>query len=91
MPCTLEKGLLSSFCQTENGKGAKQVADPEDKNLSLLESELKFISRQAQRIDADNVENFDRADDIGCAVESDLRALEEYRLSQQPAGAALAA
>ena len=53
----------------------------EDKNLSLIESELRFIRRHVQGFSSD----FDRTDEIGMAVESALRALREYELSLQPA------
>lgn len=52
--------------------------------LKLIERELAFIDRQSQHIDADSVENFDRADAIGRAVQSALLALTEYRLSLEP-------
>lgn len=51
-----------------------------DKNLSLIESELKFISRHAQTVEG----NFEVVAEIGMAVESALRALHEYKLSIQP-------
>jgi hypothetical protein len=57
------------------------MSNPEDKNLALIEQELRFIRRHVQGFDAD----FDRADEIGMSVESALRALREYELSLQPA------
>ena len=53
----------------------------QDKNLALVEQELRFIRRHVQGFTSD----FDRADEIGMAVESALRALGEYKLSLQPA------
>lgn len=53
----------------------------EDKNLKLIESELRFISRHVQTVRADD---FEAVDEIGMAVESALRALHEYKLSVQP-------
>lgn len=52
----------------------------EDRNLKLIESELRFIACHVQTVDG----NFDVVDEIGMAVESALRALHEYRLSIQP-------
>ena len=60
-------------------------SETQDKNLSLIETELKFIARQSQRIAGAGREDFEAVDEIGMAVESALRALEEYKLSQQPA------
>jgi hypothetical protein len=65
----------------------------EDKNLELIESELRFISRHSQQIEG----NFDVVDELAMAIESALRALFEYKLSLEPevteeaAGVALAA
>jgi hypothetical protein len=53
----------------------------EDKNLKLVESELRFISRHVQAVRTDD---FGAVDEIGMAVESALRALFEYKLSVQP-------
>ena len=53
----------------------------DDKNLALIEQELRFIRRHVQGFKSD----FDRADEIGMAVESALSALHEYHLSLQPA------
>jgi hypothetical protein len=56
-----------------------------DKNLSIIETESKFIARQSQKIEGAGREDFEAVDEIGMAVESALRALEEYKLSLQPA------
>ena len=53
----------------------------EDKHLILIEQEMRFIRRHVQGFSSD----FDRADEIGMAVESALRALREYGLGLQPA------
>jgi hypothetical protein len=56
-----------------------------DKNLFLIETELRFIRRHVQRVTGAGREDFETVDDIGMAVESALRALEEYKLSLQTA------
>lgn len=53
-----------------------------DRNLQLIETELRFISRHAGNIHTDDHQS---VHEIGLAVESALRALAEYRLSLQPA------
>lgn len=66
----------------------------EDKHLTLVETELRFISRHAENLQTDDHQMIH---EIGLAVESALRALFEYRLSLEPAceevpaGVALAA
>ena len=57
------------------------MADTKDKNLSLIERELRFIARHSQQIEG----SFDVVHDINLAIVSALRALDEYTLSQQPA------
>ena len=57
----------------------------EDKNLLIIETELAFIRRHVQRIEGAGREDFETLDEIGMSVESARRALEEYKLSQQPA------
>lgn len=81
------------MCQLESAEtGAQTMQAAEDKNLELLESELKTIRRAAE-----HPADYEAADVIGRAVESALCALFEYRLSLEPAceevpaGAALAA
>ena len=61
------------------------MTEIKDTNLELIERELKFIARQAQCIEGARREDFERVDEIGMAIESALRALEEYKLSLQPA------
>ena len=56
------------------------MADSENKNLNLIEAELKAIRRTAE-----HTGDYEAADYIGRAVESALRALFEYRLELQPA------
>lgn len=52
----------------------------EDKNLKLIESELKSIRRSAG-----HSSDYETADYIGRAVASALQALAEYKLSLEPA------
>lgn len=52
----------------------------EDKNLSLIESELKSIRRTAE-----HSSDYETADYIGRAVASALQALSEYKLNIEPA------
>lgn len=59
-------------------KGA-HMADTTDKNLQLLEQELRFILRRTQGFSTE----FERADEIGMAANSALRALTEFRLDHQ--------
>ena len=61
------------------------MATLEDRNLSLIETELAFIRCHVQRIEGAGREDFETVDEIGMSVESALRALEEYKLSLQPA------
>lgn len=51
----------------------------EDKNLSLIEAELKSIRRTAE-----HSENYEAADFIGRAVASALEAFTEYKLNLEP-------
>lgn len=56
-----------------------------DKNLRLLEQELKFIARHVQTIEGANSHDFETVDEIAMATNSALRALAEHNLSMQPA------
>lgn len=56
-----------------------------DKNLSLIESELKFIRRHIQTVEGAGRSDFEAVDEIGMSVESALLALFEYRLGLEPA------
>jgi hypothetical protein len=69
------------------------MGDTIDKNLALIEQELRFISRQSQEIEG----SYDIVDGINFAIISALRALQEYKMKRTPkrdevpAGDALAA
>lgn len=64
-----------------------------DKNLALIEHELRFIARESQQIES----SYDIVDEINYAVVSALRALAEHKVSlrqeraELPKGAVLAA
>lgn len=60
------------------------MAEQGDRNLALIESELRFIARHAQTIEGSGGSDYERIDELGLAVESALRALFEYKLSIQP-------
>ncbi len=55
-----------------------------DKNLNIIETELKFVARQAQLIEGSGSEDYETVDEIGMAIQSALRALTEYKLSLEP-------
>lgn len=57
----------------------------EDRNLKIIASELSFISRHVQTIEGAGGHDFEAVDEIAMSVHSALRALEEYKLSLQPA------
>lgn len=61
------------------------MSTPEDKNLSLLESELNFICRHLKNVEGAGRSDFETLDEIGTSLESAAQALEEYKLSLQPA------
>lgn len=53
-----------------------------DKNLNLIESELKFIARHVQNM---LTEDYEAQHEIDTAIDSALQALFEYKLSLEPA------
>lgn len=55
-----------------------------EKNLNLIEAELRFISRQLGRVEGANGNDFETVDELAMAAASALRALFEYKLSLQP-------
>jgi hypothetical protein len=59
----------------------------EDKNLSIVEQELRFIARHSQMIEGRGGSDFEAVDEIWLAVNSALRALDEHRLNYQQARA----
>lgn len=59
------------------------MAEQGDRNLALIETELRFIARHAQTIEGNGGSDYERIDELGLAVESALRALHEYKLSIQ--------
>ena len=63
----------------------------EDKNLQIIEQELRFIARHSQTIEGNGGSDFEAVDEICRAVNSALRALDEHRLSlaRAPEGAAV--
>ena len=66
------------------GLGDKTMATPEEKYLSVIEKELRFIARHSQVIEGMGESDFETVDEICMAVNSALRALDEYRLSLLP-------
>ncbi|MBC7933536.1 MAG: hypothetical protein H7Z38_23495 [Rubrivivax sp.] len=68
-----------------------------DKNLRIIDQELRFIARHSQAIEGAGSSDFETVDELNMAVGSALRALAEYRLSLEPtceavpAGVAVAA
>lgn len=67
-------------CQLGSTKEGANTMHAEDKNLQLIESELKFIARHVQTVEG----NYVVVDEVAMAAESALRALHEYKLSIQP-------
>jgi hypothetical protein len=59
----------------------------EDKNLRVIEQELRFIARHSQMIEGSGDSDFEAVDEIWLAVNSALRALDEHRLNYQQARA----
>lgn len=57
----------------------------EDKTLSLIEHELRFIARRSQTIEGTGSSDFEAVDEICMAVNSALLALNEHRLSLEAA------
>jgi hypothetical protein len=61
----------------------------EDKNLRTIAQELRFIGRHVQTIEGVGGPDFEAVDEIAMAVNSALRALNEYKLSLQSVSAEL--
>ena len=63
-------------------QGKEKMANEKDKNLVLIESELNLLRRHMKNI---LTEDFDAVDEAEMSISSALLALDEYRLSLQPA------
>ena len=61
------------------------MATIQDKNLALIEQELRFIARHSKTIEGGCGADFEAVDEINMAVESALQALFEHRLSLEAA------
>ncbi len=60
------------------------MTDTTQKQLEVLKRELRFIGREAQRINGDS-ETYESVDAIGQAVQIALTAIFEIELDAQPA------
>lgn len=60
------------------------MAKPIDKNLGIIESELRFIGNHLQTVEGNGGSDFDAIDELYMALASAKSALEKYKLSLQP-------
>ena len=56
----------------------------EDKNLQIIEQELRFIARHSQTIQGTGGSDFEAVDEICTTVYSALRALDEHKQTLRP-------